>query len=133
MPQDCPALAKLTAIKDNRAHQTPWLGRRRHWSQKLRAWLQMPISIEKLPWGSTGPHALTWYLKEHGLERHARPIDDFYPLHFDQAALLLEPGVSIADVTTSRSRIIHLWHEKLRHLDLSNIPPTSPIGEMLAL
>ena len=125
------ALANLLAIKDTRVFDTPWASAKRRAYQRLRACLGVPVKIQDMPWGFTGPRALTWYLKQHGLERHARPIDTFYPVHWDQVPLLLDPGLTIADLVTPRTLILHLANEKLRHFDITTVPPTSPLGVIL--
>src|SRR5690606_424104 len=98
-----------------------------------RAKLGVPVKIQDMPWGYTGPRALTWHLYQNQLQMYASPIDDFYPVHWSQTPLLTDPDLSVTDVTTPRTRILHLSNEKIRTTDLTQVPPTSPLGSLLAL
>jgi hypothetical protein len=93
----------------------------------------MPVKIQDMRWGSTGAAAVTWYVKQYGLDRHASAMDVFYPLRWDQTALFLDPDLRMEEITTPRTRFLHLWNEMLRREDLSQIAPSSPLGVMLAL
>jgi hypothetical protein len=134
LPPDSPALAGLREIGRTRVLIPEWVGPNRRTYYKMRAMVGMPVSISDMPWGTTGPLAVTWHIQQHGLDRLASPIDDFYPVHFDQTPNLFDPGLTIPDITTSRTRLIHLYHNRLqRTLARSEqIPPSSPLGQMLA-
>lgn len=131
LPPDCPVLGKLRALKDMRGFVPPWTSERRRMYYKWRARLGFPVRIQDMPWGYTGPSALTWYLREAGLEGHAQPIDRFFPVHYSQTPLLLDPALRIEDITTPRTRLLHLYNEKLRKADLGRVPPSSPLGAIL--
>jgi hypothetical protein len=92
----------------------------------------MPVKVQDMPWGFVGPLAVTWYLKECGLDHHAAPIDVFYPVSIDHISLLFDPDIRIEDLTTPRTRIVHLWHERLRRHGTAEIPSSSPLGVMLS-
>jgi len=131
LPSGSPALDSLLAIKDSRALIPYWFSKRHQSYYRIRARLGWPVRLQDMPWGTTGPFALTWYLKEHGLDIHAATIDTFYPLHFGQIPLLLDPDLTIEDITTPRTRLLHLSHEKLKGTDVAQVPPTSPLGFIL--
>ena len=131
LPLNCPVLDSLCAIKDARPWMPPWSSRKRQMYYRWRARLGMPVKIQDMRWSSTGPRALTWYLKQHGLDRHASKIDVFYPVHYDQITLFLDADLRMEDITTPRTRLLHLWNDKLKSLDLSQIAPSSPLGRML--
>jgi hypothetical protein len=132
LPSDSPVLTELRRLRVARAFVPPWASPRRRAYYRARAALGVPVRLQDMPWGYTGPSALTWYLKQYGLEGMAAPIDVFYPVHYEQAGLLLDPDLSISDLVTHRTVILHLSNEVLRHRDLSNVPPTSPLGTILA-
>lgn len=74
LPRDCPALAALCAIKDTRDFVPPWEKVRR----RLLQWLRGPAAVtplEDLPWGTTGPRALSFYAEKFGISRYASPVD----------------------------------------------------------
>lgn len=132
LPQDCPVLEDLCRLKDARRFIPPWAGEKWKMYYTWRARLGMAVKIQDMPWGYTGPFALTWYLKEHGLDQYAAPIDHFYPVHAGQTALLLDPELRIEDITTRRTRLLHLSNEKLKGVDIASVPPSSPLGTILA-
>jgi hypothetical protein len=84
-----------------------------------------------MPWGTFGPHALTYYVKEIGLQNEVCPQDVFYPLDHGRISLLFDPELAIEDISTHRTECIHLYNELLRRRGTENIPPTSPLGRML--
>jgi len=68
-------------------------------------------------WGSTGPVALTAMLQKHEIAGLARPTEDFYPLHWREAAKLLFPEFRDEILArTAHSPFIHLWGAALREL-----------------
>ncbi|WP_110673686.1 galactosyltransferase Lgt5 [Salinicola sp. RZ23] len=109
----------------------PWLSERKQKKLKLRKALGFSASRDSMKWGTTGPAALTYYAKIYGIQDLAQPVDKFYPLECHRTKLLLDPELSVEDIVTSRSSCIHLYNEKFKKHDISNIPPTSPLGRML--
>jgi len=132
LPAGSPIVDDLCRLKDERALIPPWASAKRQLYYRWRARLGFPVKLQDLPWGYTGPFALTWYLKQYQLNQHASPIDDFYPVHAAQTSLLLDADLRIEDITTPRTRLLHLSNEKLKHTDLSQVPASSPLGVILA-
>lgn len=93
------------------------------WRQRL------PLQIDKLfrartdlatlPWGSTGPLALTALAREFGLGSRALPSDAFYPVRWQDAAWVGNPAVKLQDMITERTVAIHLWNECIK--DFKNL------------
>lgn len=132
LPPDSAMLAALCRWADNPAPIPPWLSKgrlRRLRFQRLFGWR---TAVQDLPWGVLGPRAITHVAREMGLDAVAKPIDVFYPVHHSQVPLLLDPGLSVEDLVTPRSLCLHLFNEVLGRFDLSNIPPSSPLGRILA-
>jgi hypothetical protein len=133
LPADCPALSDLCKIKEG-DFIPPWLTVRQKWQMRLRRVMGSPaLSLEDLPWGSTGPKALTWYAHHHGIDRYAKSEEVFYPIDNHQVALLFDPARTIEDLITTKTRAIHLFNEyfKRRFLDVIPVPPSSPLGRIL--
>lgn len=131
LPPESPALAGLRELKDARALIPPWASKKRQMYYRLRAMMGIPVSISDMPWGTTGPSALTWHLKRHGLERYAAPQDTFYWVN-ERTAALLDPDLTIDELTTHRTTLLHLYNETLRHvIGRNGIPPSSPLGQLL--
>lgn len=129
---DCEMLTKLHDLLDSKS-PPKWvrLGRRKRLNLYLKALLGR-ASLTDFRWGVIGPDALTWFVKEYKLEHRVLPADYFYPVHFLRVRDLLDPELTIEDLTTHRTRCIHLYNECLRNEISGSIPPTSPLGRMLS-
>jgi hypothetical protein len=119
LPAGSPTLAELCAIDDG------WLPPWRQPSERL--------PLAEYAWGATGPRALSHYVRQHGIEHLASPIDVFYPVHHQQTALLLDPALSISDITTSRTRYLHLYSNSLQQICPDAPPKGSPLDELLSM
>jgi hypothetical protein len=134
LPAESPALLDLCAIK-NGGFVPPWFTLRHKIRLRLGQMLGRPApSIEELPWGSTGPTALTWYARHYGIDRYAKAKEVFYPIDNHAIALLFDPERTIDDLITPRTTAVHLYNEyfKRRSLHVIPIPPSSPLGRILA-
>jgi len=131
LPAESALLAAMRAIATTPGFIPLWETRRRKLRYRLRRSIGMPVPIENMRWGSVGPQALTHYAIEYGVGHHAKPHDVLYPVHPEHVGLFLDPEVTIADIGTSRTRVIHLWNEILRTMEVSP-PPESPLAEIIA-
>lgn len=127
LPPDSPILPALLAMFEDR--EIPrWLSR----SARLAAyWRRLRTGrpgIAAMPWGTTGPHALTAIAREHGLDREAQPQDVFYPVEWQQAGWIADPTRRLEDMVTQRSVAIHLWNEQTGSLRRA----PAPAGSFLA-
>lgn len=76
-----------------------------------------------------GPSALTYYVDQFDLAGRVQPIDAFYPILYQQVSLFYDPELSVQDLITPRTKIIHLWNECLRRI--GHTPPLgSPLDEI---
>jgi hypothetical protein len=133
LPTGSPILQDLCRIKNG--FVPPWAGARYRLRMHLSRLLGGSIhSVEDLPWGSTGPKALTWYAKRHAVDHLAKDRDVFYPLLSREMPLLLDPGQKLEDLITPRTAAVHLYNEYFRRKSLRDfpIPPSSPLGRMIA-
>lgn len=92
--------------------------------------------IEQWPWGSTGPRALSVFLRRHGEIGHALPTEAFYLIAPDQCRRFLEPhGLADADFGPGTYGI-HLSASNLNKVLKAEfggvIPPESFLGQHLA-
>jgi len=131
LPPDCPALAGLLRMKDIRWSIPPWLSWKRRVYGLARLAVGMPLGLDDLPWGSTGPVALTWFLRRHKLEIHAQPVDAFYPTEYREHDLV-NPDLRIEEIITPRTTLLHLFHQNLVKGELRDIPSTSPLGRLIS-
>jgi hypothetical protein len=96
---------------------------------RFRKLVGFPIHVSDQPFGILGPHLLTYMIEHHKLHDLVQPIDIFYPLHFKNVSLLFERGLTLADITTSRSSTIHLFNGALRGRE---ILPDTPLHEVIS-
>jgi hypothetical protein len=130
LPHDSPVLADLLAI--GRGFVPPWFAKRRRILNSLRALLGFPKPLHAMSWGTVGPAAISYYIKRHGLDGLVRPRDEFYPLAYDEVERLFDPALSIDDLITPRTKVIHLYNEMLGKMRVDVPHPASPLGRMIA-
>ena len=134
LPSDCPLLADLCKIRSDDWFP-PWINVKKRDRYRKGRW---PWSefwrgrelLARLPFGSTGPIALTHYFKMHGLEGYAKPLDVFYPICGNHAHLLADPDLSLDDLVTHRTIAVHLGTGNIK--SFATFPSTSPIGRIIA-
>ena len=132
LPKDSALLRALNAVADDPTPIPPWLPEELQAELRENARQGRPTSVQDMPWGVLGPRAITWLAKDCGVDGEALPAEAFYPLHYTQVHRLLDPELTIEDLVTPRTQCLHLYNEMLHRLDLSAVPPSSPLGRMLA-
>ena len=124
LPSDSPILPPLAAVFDERT-VPPWLSYRARLVARFRLVTTGKAGLARMPWGSAGPHAVTWLARKHGLAGAARPPSRFYPVHWRDAAWLVDPRRSLESVIQPDTIAVHLWNEVIRKLDLAQAPAGS--------
>jgi len=82
-------------------------------------------SLDYLPWGLTGPKALTGFLSKLDLGRYAMDSESFYPVpHDDWKSIFMPSNLTKNDF--SSSYCIHLWNEHLRRNGIDKNSTMSP-------
>ncbi len=126
LPADSPLVAALVEFFEN--PKTPsWLPWRPYLAARLRELVAGKSDLSRLPWGSTGPRALTALAERFGMSGEALPADVFNPVAWNQAAWVRDPAVQLGDVTSERSVAVHLWNECIK--GYKNAP--APAGSFL--
>lgn len=133
MPADHPALGHLLAVRGTPNYLPPWAGPRLRLYHAMRLLVGRPYKLHEIPlgWGWAGPELVSWACRETGIDSLALPFDVLYPVPGDRDALLFDPALSLEDVTTSRTRYIHVYHHN-RKDDVLSVPPSSPAGRIMA-
>ena len=67
--------------------------------------------LAKTPFGATGPFALTWLVPRFGLSNYALPMEVFYPVRWQEASWITDPGARLEEKTSERTIAVHLWNE----------------------
>jgi GT2 family glycosyltransferase len=112
-PPDSPLLAPLLALFDDREIPS-WLSPSARLAARWRLWRTGRPGVAAMPWGTTGPHAVTALARDLGLDKEALPRDVFYPVHWRGANWIRDPTRRLEDVVTPRTVAIHLWNERIR-------------------
>ena len=132
LPADSAMLREALAMTNDPFYIVPWLSNGKRLSYRLRKAVGLPIHISRYRWGKLGPEAITYFAGKAGVLQHAAPIDVFYPVHYRQVSMLLDPGLSLADIVTPRTLCIHLFDNMLKEqLKGRAITAGSPLGQML--
>ena len=92
-----------------------WLPPRDRRAARLRRFLTGRTGISQMPWGTTGPAALTWLQKRLGIDLAPLPPRIFYPVPWQRAEWIFEPGRTLEEEVFPESVAIHLWNERIRH------------------
>lgn len=130
LPQNSDLLKKLLENSENPRFVPHWIPARRRAKILLRSFLFREPTHRHLPWGVIGPYALTRFVEELGFEDRVKPIDQYYPLSGEHLSLLHEKGLRLADITTPRSQMLHLFNSKPK---FETATPDSPMAEILSV
>lgn len=114
LPADSPVLPQLTAIFTTQSPVMPWFPVQAQQSLTAAKLSGAVFGAADLPWGATGPLALTYVLLQAGLARHARPRAVFYPIGSENVAPFIQRGVDFASHIAPETLTVHLWNEILR-------------------
>lgn len=131
LPKDSELLKKLIDISHNPSFIPPWYSKKKQNKLKIKKFFGFAKHISDMPWGVIGPEAITYYTKAFGIDNLTQNIDIFYPVHYDCINHLLNPRLSIQDITTQHSLCIHLYNEKLKHCNPKNIDNHSVLYNMI--
>lgn len=96
-------------------------------TRRVPAWLPMRFTIRarlrelvgagdlsRLPFGVTGPFALTAAAKRLGLASKALGVEAFNPVRWQRASWILDPAISLESVISERTIGVHLWNECIK-------------------
>nr|WP_111297723.1 hypothetical protein [Paracoccus saliphilus] len=136
LPKSSATLADLSRLAPGTRGVAPHVGglrRAKYWIKTLGR----GVPIERWPWGSTGPRALTTFLRRHGEIRHALPQQVLYPILTKDCARFLAPG-DLGDTSFGpETRAVHVTASNLnklmaRGLHGGEIPESSFLGQHVA-
>ena len=124
LPADSPLLPGLIEPFDERTVPA-WLPWRERWRAARRLRRDGRSDVARMPWGATGPRAITALARRHGLDGLAWPIAAFYPVHYSRADWLRDPTISVEQIVAPDTVAIHLWNEVIRPFKELPAPPGS--------
>ena len=126
-PPDSPLLEPLLELFEGQV-MPHWLSRRARIEAEWRRLRSGRVDIAAMPFGTTGPHALTAVARDTGLESEALPSETFYPVPWQEAAWIVDRGARLEDRIRPGTVAVHLWNEQIRHLKEG----PAPAGSFLA-
>lgn len=128
-PADSPLVASLLAIDER--FVPPWYAPVRRAKTRLLNAIGAGKPLAKMPWGTVGPKAVAHYARKHDVIDRALPADVFYPVHWDNSGLLLDPGLTLDDLVTSRTKVIHLNTSQFRRFTPAQVSAAgTPLDQM---
>jgi len=128
LPPDSPLIEELLMPFTRTA--APWLPMRHRAMLQIRKWFVGRVDAGTMPWGTTGPGALTAAAAKFELSSHALPPDVFYPVHWKDAAWILDPAIQLDKVVTEETVAVHLWNECIRGVKNTPAPKHSFLARL---
>lgn len=128
LPADSEVLESLRGIREG--FIPPWLRKSRQLRWRIRRLIGRPKPLSEMDWATTGPTALTYYARKFGVEGLAKPPAAFYPVPWSRLGPLLDEDVSLEQLITPETVVLHLYNEALRSHGPAH--PNSPLGRILA-
>jgi hypothetical protein len=137
IPSDAPLLTDLLGIFDSvdRPLLEPHLPLGRRLEVAARRILGDPVRPENMQFGATGPFALTYYIRQRGLEHFVQQRSVFYPIPYEGIPALMQPGSSIDPAIGPDTLAVHLWRSQLTRRGRADMPlplPGSAMAELCA-
>ena len=124
IPADSPLLPFLLEPFDGEAVPA-WLPWRHRVQARLRRMVVGRTGLGRMPWGTTGPLALTNAARATGVDVSALPPAFLHPVRWQDAGWIADPGERLEDRITPDTISIHLWNERIKHLKEAPAPPGS--------
>lgn len=136
LDEKSPAFAALSRHIDDDYLLPPWWPWHRRLALQARRQLGFPRHVSELPYGTTGPDLLTWWIGSAGLTGLAQPIETFYALPYRQKFEVFKTKSSWHSLGDLPETVVavHLWFQGLvggigstskDHADIPQIEPGS--------
>jgi len=114
VPADSPMIPLL--LEPFEKGRTPrGLHRRQYWPLRVAEVLRGAVNPARLPWGSTGPLAVSHLARRFGMSSKALPPEVFYPVSWREADWIVDPAQKLADKVSEATVAIHLWNECIKN------------------
>jgi hypothetical protein len=114
----------------------PWLPAKQRYPMKLRRLLRLhhvsKLNAQKSSLRPAGSKALTYFVKQHGLENHALPRGTFYPLRAKDWRVLFDPAIRLEQVVQPNTVALHLYSSMPARHGFTEIPKGSIIAGLIA-
>lgn len=124
LPLSSPILPPLLALFEQRAVPY-WLSMRPWLAARWRLLRTGKADLSLMPWGVTGPQAITALARDFGLTDLASPPETFHPFSWTEADWIRDPARKVEDRASERTIGVHLWNERIKHFKCLPPPPGS--------
>lgn len=132
LPKDSPVLADLSKLGPGTRGIAPHIQGARRLKYRIKT-LGRGIPIENWPWGSTGPRALTAYLRQHDELKYALPLEVLYPILTADCRRFVTPGDLSDDSFGPQTKAVHLTASNINKIlkaeNGGEIPGDSFLGQ----
>ncbi|MCG7519401.1 hypothetical protein [Ruegeria sp. Ofav3-42] len=113
LPENSETLALMYEFVTSANPTQPWRGGRLYRRNRRRIRDGETWGIETLPWGSSGPKALEFFLRQTGEESHVMQADVFYPLATEDLRKLHDPRIPTTEIERDTVHSVHVYgHQK---------------------
>jgi hypothetical protein len=112
LPANSPILDEL--LGPFRGTMPAWLAPRHRLSSYFRKWRGGSVDVGAMPWGTTGPAALTAAAAKFGLSSLALPPAAFYPVPWESFGWIADPTQHLDEMVTNITVGVHLWNECIK-------------------
>ncbi|MFV0292632.1 MAG: hypothetical protein ACK5II_05230 [Paracoccus sp. (in: a-proteobacteria)] len=131
LPRNSPVLADLSDLKPGMRGIAPHIQGGRRLKYRIKT-LGRGVPIEKWPWGSTGPRALTTFLRKHDELQYALPLEVLYPILTRDCRRFVTPGDLSDNSFGPETRAVHLTASNINKIlatrNAGKIPEDSFLG-----
>lgn len=114
LPQNSETLRELLDFTSDEFAIPPWLRpRERNRMEKARD-DGHPVHASEMPWGTWGPHAVTYFLKKTGEIKYALPRSGLYPFSFKDRVKMIRTSTNADEFLTDETYSIHFYGRRMR-------------------
>ncbi len=114
LPQDSDTLRELLEFTSDEFAIPPWLPKRERERMEKARGEGAPVHASDMPWGSWGPHAVTYFLKKTGEIKHALPRTGLYPFSFKDRVKMIRTSTNADEFLTDDTYSIHFYGRRMR-------------------
>ncbi len=107
LPKTSPTLADLSQMNAETRGIAPHIQGLRRLKYQIKTFGR-GVPIDRWPWGSTGPRALTAFLRKHDELKYALPLEVLYPVLTKDCRRFVTPGDLRDDSFGPETRAVHL-------------------------
>lgn len=132
MPKESKALQELLKFNERTVGLPPMM----KGFQRVRYWFKSwgrGMTIDRWPWGSIGPRALSHYLHIHDEFKYAMPMSAFYAIPLHRAHEFAIPGKITLNDLPNDAWGVHLWAKELRQYLKQTGTDKVPEGSFLSI